>query len=35
MFGTHDFALFVVSGVLLNLMPGQVTLYIVGTQRGC
>ena len=30
MFGTHDFALFVVSGLLLNLTPGADTLYIVG-----
>ena len=30
MFGTHDFALFVVSGLLLNFTPGADTLYIVG-----
>lgn len=30
MFGTQHLALFVVSGVLLNLTPGQDTLYIVG-----
>jgi threonine/homoserine/homoserine lactone efflux protein len=29
MFGIHDYALFVATGVLLNLMPGQDTLYIV------
>jgi threonine/homoserine/homoserine lactone efflux protein len=30
MFGTHNLALFVASGVLLNLTPGQDTLYILG-----
>lgn len=30
MFGIHDFAVFVAAGVLLNLTPGQDTLYIVG-----
>jgi threonine/homoserine/homoserine lactone efflux protein len=30
MFGTHDLALFVISGLLLNLTPGPDTLYIVG-----
>jgi len=30
MFGTQHLALFVVSGLLLNLTPGQDTLYIVG-----
>ncbi|HXX86753.1 MAG TPA: LysE family translocator [Casimicrobiaceae bacterium] len=30
MFGTHDLALFVVSGLLLNFTPGADTLYIVG-----
>ncbi len=30
MFGTHDLALFVVSGLLLNITPGADTLYIVG-----
>jgi threonine/homoserine/homoserine lactone efflux protein len=30
MFGTQHLAVFVVSGVLLNLTPGQDTLYIVG-----
>lgn len=30
MFGTHDLYLFVLSCVLLNLTPGQDTLYIVG-----
>lgn len=29
MFGTHDLALFVVSGILLNITPGADTLYIV------
>src|SRR5437867_533720 len=29
MFGTHDLALFVVSGLLLNFTPGADTLYIV------
>src|SRR5262245_44755197 len=30
MFGTQHLALFVVSGILLNLTPGQDTFYIVG-----
>jgi len=30
MFGTHDLALFVISGLLLNFTPGADTLYIVG-----
>ena len=30
MTGIHDFALFVISGLLLNLTPGPDTLYIVG-----
>ena len=30
MLGIHDYWLFVVSGVLLNLTPGQDTLFIVG-----
>jgi len=30
MLGTHDIALFVVSGLLLNFTPGVDTLYIVG-----
>lgn len=30
MFGIHDFAVFVAAAVLLNLTPGQDTLYIVG-----
>ena len=30
MFGTHNLALFVVSGLLLNFTPGADTLYIVG-----
>ena len=29
MFGTHDLALFVISGLLLNITPGADTLYIV------
>ena len=30
MFGTQNLVLFVASGFLLNLTPGQDTLYIVG-----
>src|SRR6266446_3705971 len=30
MFGTQNLLLFVTSGILLNLTPGQDTLYIVG-----
>jgi len=30
MFGTQNLALFVVSGILLNLTPGQDTFYIIG-----
>jgi threonine/homoserine/homoserine lactone efflux protein len=30
MFGTQHLPLFVLSGILLNLTPGQDTLYIVG-----
>ena len=30
MFGTQHLTLFIVSGILLNLTPGQDTLYIVG-----
>jgi len=30
MFGTTDLALFVVSGLLLNITPGPDTLYILG-----
>jgi threonine/homoserine/homoserine lactone efflux protein len=30
MFGIHDFALFVFSGILLNLAPGPDTAYILG-----
>ncbi len=30
MLGTHDLALFVVAGLLLNITPGADTLYIVG-----
>ncbi|WP_285906118.1 LysE family translocator [Pseudodesulfovibrio pelocollis] len=41
MFGTHDLALFVVSGLLLNITPGQDVAYIVsrsaahGLRDGC
>ena len=30
MFGIHDFSLFVLTGILLNISPGQDTLYILG-----
>ncbi len=30
MFGIHDFGLFLLTGILLNLTPGPDTLYIVG-----
>jgi threonine/homoserine/homoserine lactone efflux protein len=30
MFGIHDFWLFLLSGILLNLAPGQDTFYILG-----
>ncbi len=30
MFGIHDYGLFLVTGLLLNLTPGQDTLYILG-----
>jgi len=30
MFGTHHLELFILSGLLLNITPGQDTLYIVG-----
>ena len=30
MLGIHDFPLFVISGILLNLTPGQDTMYILG-----
>jgi threonine/homoserine/homoserine lactone efflux protein len=30
MFGIHDYWLFILSGVLLNLTPGQDTMYILG-----
>jgi threonine/homoserine/homoserine lactone efflux protein len=30
MFGVHDFALFVTTGIVLNLTPGPDTLYILG-----
>jgi len=29
-FGIHDFGMFLAAGILLNLTPGQDTLYIVG-----
>ena len=31
MLGIHDYWLFVASGILLNLVPGQDTLYILGS----
>ena len=30
MFGIHDFGLFLITGILLNLAPGPDTAYIVG-----
>ena len=30
MFGTHDFTLFLMAGITLNLLPGPDTLYIIG-----
>lgn len=30
MFGIHDFGLFLISGILLNLTPGPDTVYILG-----
>jgi threonine/homoserine/homoserine lactone efflux protein len=30
MFGIHDFGLFLISGILLNLVPGPDTFYILG-----
>jgi threonine/homoserine/homoserine lactone efflux protein len=30
MFGIHNYWLFILSGILLNIVPGQDTLYIVG-----
>jgi len=30
MFGIHDFALFLTTGILLNLAPGPDTAYILG-----
>src|SRR5207253_9711392 len=33
MLGIHDYWLFVATGVLLNLTPGQDTLYILGRSR--
>src|SRR5437588_8910526 len=37
MFGIHDFALFITTGILLNLTPGPDTLYILGRSiaHGC
>ena len=34
MFGIHDYGLFVASAVLLNIAPGQDTLYILGRSIG-
>jgi threonine/homoserine/homoserine lactone efflux protein len=34
MFGTHDLALFVISGVLLNITPGPDMLYVVARSSG-
>ena len=34
MFGIHDYGLFVLSAVLLNIAPGQDTLYILGRSIG-
>src|SRR6516162_2608024 len=31
MLGIHDYGLFVAAGILLNLTPGQDTLYILGS----
>src|ERR1700726_3480911 len=31
MLGIHDYSLFVAAGVVLNLTPGQDTLYILGS----
>jgi RhtB (resistance to homoserine/threonine) family protein len=30
MFGTHDFVVFLLAGITLNLMPGPDTMYIIG-----
>lgn len=30
MFGIHDFGIFILAGIVLNLTPGQDTFYIVG-----
>jgi threonine/homoserine/homoserine lactone efflux protein len=30
MFGTHNYVLFLFSGILLNITPGQDTIYIIG-----
>ena len=34
MFGIHDYGLFVASAILLNIAPGQDTLYILGRSIG-
>ena len=34
MLGIHDYWLFVASGILLNLVPGQDTLYLLGSSIG-
>jgi len=34
MFGVHDLALFVASGLLLNVTPGPDTLYILSRTAG-
>src|SRR5258706_6593765 len=34
MLGIHDYWLFVATGVILNLTPGQDTLYILGSSIG-
>jgi threonine/homoserine/homoserine lactone efflux protein len=34
LFGIHDYGLFVLSAVLLNIAPGQDTLYILGRSIG-
>lgn len=33
MFGTHDLALFIVSGLLLNISPGPDSLYTASRKR--
>jgi threonine/homoserine/homoserine lactone efflux protein len=34
MFGIHDYWLFVLSALMLNIAPGQDTLYILGRSIG-